>query len=445
MSLDIQAKSYSGQYGTETENGDIICVDLITEKEDTWTRDKEVIFVIDVSGSMEESLPNVKSSVLAFRDAILNKTSQEMANLSPEERDILVRQSVQIRLITFSNTAEELWSNEYLHSFESSVANLEVEAMTNMGDGLKLAFDKINPQSFTWIILMTDGESNEGPCRTAESFNRLVNRAKPLQTKIMALGYGDRFDPEVLNKVGTFVYVEDKERIPVVLGNIAGEVMTSVGVNCTMDISSAPASLELTEDTIIVPEGEDEEIPGRSIVNNRVIGTICSGQTYNYVYLPHGNNKSKTMLEKYKSVKVSFTDIITGKTYDLDINIEHTDQEPPEYVRDLYFNDEKKRLVYGLYKVLHKYKGKVKEELKRVREIIDTWTDSVAEPHRDEVLKLIQDIENSRSDHQTNTFLNFAVSGGFSDLNGRGTSEYVSTALTSTTEYLVSPLVRGNQ
>ncbi len=71
---------------------------------------------------------------------------------------------------------------------------------------------------------MADGESNEGPCRSSNSFHQLVVEHKPFNSKLVTIGYGERFDPEVLNRIGTFVYVDDAEKIPVVFGNLAEDL-----------------------------------------------------------------------------------------------------------------------------------------------------------------------------------------------------------------------------
>ena len=78
----------------------------------------------------------VESSTLAFRDALLGKTHREMEALGPDVRDTMIRNSIAIRIITFSNDAKEVWSNQSEERFEDMIVNLESEAMTNMGDAL---------------------------------------------------------------------------------------------------------------------------------------------------------------------------------------------------------------------------------------------------------------------------------------------------------------------
>lgn len=445
MSLLIEAKSFSGQYGADEDIGDIIHVHMTVETDTIWPANKEIIFLMDVSGSMDTSMKSVKSSTLAFRDALLGKTPREMEAMGPEERDTLIRNSIAIRIITFSNDAKEVWSNEMVERFEDVIVNLEAEALTNMGDALKLAFDKVDPNKYTWIIAMTDGNSNKGPCKTANSFQRLVTTNKPWNAKIVTLGYGENFDPEVLNRVGSFVYLEDSEMIPVVLGNLAEEIMTSVGFNCVIDIPNANLPTELDEDTIIVPDGEDSSIPGKIIIGNRVVGPICVQKEYDYVYLPHGNNTSQKALEKYDHVNVRFKDIITDDDVNIYIPILHTKEPPTDKLREMFFSSESKRLIHRLYRVMQNNKsGKLGEEVRMIRRCIGKWTDEIAEPYKDDILKMLESVNTNRTrtNRLASTALNYAVGTGYASTEG--VDGYVGMTLTATHHYLTSPLLNDN-
>ena len=440
----ITSKSYSGIYGTQQEIGDIIHVNVTSPYAPiTDPIQNEIMFLIDVSASMEDSMAMVKSSLLAFRDTILDRSPQEMEELTAEDRDILLREKIKLRLITFSNTAEEVWSFDADPDvyFEDVVIGLRTIAMTNMGDALKVAFEKTDPDLFSWIVVMTDGESNEGPCRTADAFQRLVSSTKPLNTKIITLGYGNRFQPEVLDKVGDFVYVENKEMIPVVLGNIVEDIMTVTGFNCVVEIEGVPLIDELDEDTIIVPAGETEAFIGKEIVGNRLLSTISMGENYDYVYLPHGNN-ILTSLTDYKRVNIRYTDIHTKEIMEQVVEIEHTKLDPPDEVKDLYFNAEKKRLIYKLYLLLNSRSRNMDQHIKRIQKQIENWEDPISYPHKDQINKLIQDMGTDTLIHRTSTALNFAIGTGYTD--STRDSRYLDTTLTATTHYMESPLINNN-
>lgn len=416
----FNAKSYSGNYGTDKDVGDIVHLEIMLDDSSVGTKDKEIILLIDVSASMSDELKSVKSSLLAFRDSLLNKTPQEMESMTPEQRDVLFRNLLNVRVITFSNVAKEVWSNEVTETFENAIVNLKTEILTNMGDAIKLAFSKINPNKYTWVIIMTDGNSNEGPCRTAGAFQRLVT-SKPLNAKIVTLGYGDNFDPEVLNKVGNFTYVQNSEFIPMVLGNLAGEIVTTIGFNCTVDnLEMLPS--EIKDDTVI------DSKSGKILVGNRILGTLSSKKVYNYVYL---------MKNKLDKLTVSYEDIVTGQHKRFDVDIEYTNQNIPVEIRKLYFKAETERLVYLLYKAIQS--GKSSEVVPRIEKILDEWKDPICENCKEEILHLIQ---NASKKNGSNMALNYALGTGYSagDLHG-----YVASSSNASDYYMVSPLINANK
>ncbi len=448
MSVKVTANSFSGKYGSDKDIGDIIHIHIEVGKSEPLSTNKEILFLVDTSASMEESLKEVKSSVLAFRDSLVCKTPVEMEALTKSERDHLFRNTISTHFITFSNEAKEEWNNDSEKFFEDVVINLRSEALTNMGDALKMAFENADRNSFSWIIAMTDGESNRGPCRTQDSFQRLVTSGKPLNSKIISLGYGSKFDPEVLNVLGTFAYVENSEVIPIVLGNLAEEIMMSVGFNCVVDIPNAQLVSEITEDTIIVPEGQNNIIPGKIISGDRMIGSLCAGKSYDIIYLPHGNHQSTSQLERLNNVLVRYTDIQSREEIIAEVPVTHTYSEPTAKHRELYFESEKKRLVYSLYKGMQANSKELDKVLKRVEQKIATWTDPLANIHKEELRKMVNDTrrrDHRTMNHQASAFLNRAVGSGYAVVNdsdeGHG---YATVTISSSRYYLDSPLVNND-
>ena len=123
----ITATSYSGRYGTIRDIGNIIHVHITPSNspiKNIKNNNKEITLVIDISGSMEESMKNVISSILAFRDSLLGLNHKQLDKLSPKIRDKMLRDVCNIRLITFSNTAKEVWSNSSIDTFEDVVLSL---------------------------------------------------------------------------------------------------------------------------------------------------------------------------------------------------------------------------------------------------------------------------------------------------------------------------------
>ena len=91
-------------------------------------------------------------------------------------------------------------------------------------------------------------------------------------------------------------------------------------------------------------------------------------------------------------------------------------------------------------------KGKDKEirkEIEMIRKTIDKWKDEIAEPHKDEILKMLEGIDNHQNRGRiASTVLNYAVGTGYTmpgDVDG-----YAAMTATATDHYLMSPLINGD-
>ena len=163
----------------------------------------------------------------------------------------------------------------------------------------------------------------------------------------------------------------------------------------------------------------------------------------------------RSLLDRYEVVNIRYTDIITGDDIGLDSLIIHTGEEPSEQIRQMFFDSEKRRLIYRLYKALQKCNSKtLKKEIKMILRTVKKWADEVADPHKDEILKMIQDIETQGHrqgrNHQASTALNLASSSGYdmlarSDDSLSGSSDgYAGLTVTATRYYMASPLINNN-
>jgi len=455
MSVDVIANTFKGQYGNSDDTGDLIHVVVNTSQNSDIIKNTSVIFCIDISASMEKSIPIIKSSLLAFRDAVVGKSHKEMEAYTEEERDLLFRKSINLTLITFSMVANIIWSPESNDKFEEVVHGLNVVSMTNMGDALRLAFETIKAKEFVynWIVVMTDGESNEGPCRTSASFQQMVIKNKPINSKIISLGYGDRFDPEVLHNIGTFVYIEDDEKIPVVFGNLTEEIMNTVGFNCKLFFNEHNINIEINNDDLI--SAYDHE-PGRLLVGSQITETLCCNKTYDWIYKSN-SVENITVLLKYTNlygVEI-IQEILPSKYYNDNKSSDNNDNKSCDNncdnksndnncdtIKGLYFETETKKLIYRLYRITQKLDiNVIKQEIKFIENILDSWTDSVAERYKDEIRKMIENINNFKMAKHRNNALNTSVGSGYGT---RINSSYVTSIMTSCNHYVTSPQINNN-
>jgi hypothetical protein len=485
--MNITANSYYGRYGRLGDMANIIHVNISYIEPDiakTIYNKPYIVLAIDISGSMEESMKNVISSLLAFRDAIVGKSHKYMDKLTPEARDNILRDKVNLRLITFSNTAQEVWSNESEDTFEDIVINLDTEAMTNMGDALNLALSDITYEDFCWVIVMTDGESNTGPQRTSQSFYKLVKEKKPDNCKIISLGYGDRFDPEILNIIGTFVYVNNSEMIPVVLGNIAYEITNAQAYNLNILLNNRHGDDQTNnnrhgdDQTNNNRHGDDQTNNNRhgddQTNNNRANNnqnnnrsgsglTLSDSSDSDIIDITDSGTFQKPVLEynqdlvnerhtdilvyNYDYVVISHDTEITVTWYDMTNNynsckvvVNNTDEPLSEKIINLYYEHEKRRILNKLYRVVNKCtKYNCDLQIENIKNDLLSWDCDISEPHKDEIIKLIQDIQEKQS-AKRNHILSDSVGSGY---NIRTKASDIT--LNSSGYYMMSPLVNSTR
>lgn len=396
--LKSTANVYSGQYGTSDQTGTLVHVQLTSSDDITLNppsaANKQLIIVLDVSGSMAGSMANIKSSLLAIRDAVLGMTPPEILALSERDRDARFRLKLDIIIIPFSEEVreDEIWSSQgqskNTATFEKYVDSLNTRCMTNMGAGIMKAFEIGAMNKFKWICVLTDGESNKGVHRTVDSFQQLVS-SKPPNSKIVPIGYGSQFNPEVLRKMGDFVYIENTEVIPYVFGNLIAEIMTTWAYNCVInsDAVCGDSFDELTDDTIIRP-AVSTSTPSQIIVGKRFVGTIYNGRTYDLVYLVGNSNQPVNQLSyQYELISGGLTvrhDIVLNRNVNL---------QPPVSLRKTYFDAEKGRIMMRLYHIVQmkRYKNTT-AELAAIRAKMNTWTDPICAEHREEIKKMLEAI-----------------------------------------------------
>lgn len=435
---DVSAYSFNSEYGTKYDKGDIIHVSINCKPYKYNLKNKEVVLVIDLSSSMLPSLNNLKCSLLAFRDCLIGFTSEDIMNYSENVRDILLRNSIDITLIGFSESANVIWNNTSNITFENAVKNLKTQTLTNMGEGLKLAFQVLNPSIVSWIVVMTDGESNKGKHRTVNSFHKLVTQEKPFNSKIISLGYGKDFNPEVLNRIGTFSYIQDTEMISVVLGNIVDEIIYSKYFNCTVELEGLPGNEieELSDDTIIIASDMDD-VKGEIIIGDRFMGTLISGQIQHYVYLPHGNLEDKERLNKYNYVEISCTEISNMGHIIMNIPIVYLDNEhyDIDIIKEKYFENTKRRILYDLYETIQQGKSTSKI-VRNIEKKLKHWVCFESIEHKEEIEHLLESFKKTAK-HTDRKTLNIASGSGYTNTE----SGRASLALESARYYMDSPFI----
>jgi Ca-activated chloride channel family protein len=130
------------------------------------------IFVLDRSGSMSGG----KITTLA------KGVGQVLGKMSPNDR---------FRLITFNNQADDLTKGyisatpEHVQQWIENVQHIKAEGGTALFAGLKKAYDRLDDDRTTGIILVTDGVCNVGPTEHAAFLKLLQEHDIRLFTFVM--------------------------------------------------------------------------------------------------------------------------------------------------------------------------------------------------------------------------------------------------------------------
>lgn len=366
----IESKIYSGIYGGETNNvGDLIVTEINCPSRTITMNGKQIIFVVDESGSMIHTLPTVQATLFAARDTLFKLTG-ELGN---------------VQLITFSEKAQLKWSPSSTQmTFDEAIECLTASSSTNMGDALKLAFDLCNSEYATWIILFTDGVANRGPYQTLDGFKSLMKNL-PIRTKIVPLGYTTDFDPDILSILGNMTYIESKEIIAETIGSIIAEIVTCYGVDGKINLPNIKHEIQLDDITPI-----DLNIKPKTVIGDTNVGCLFNERRYVYGYLPFGNNLNNDINQYInKEGTLTYYDLKLKEHITIKFIIEKGNTIPDSIIED-YFIASKGRILLSVYR------GSANIEV--IKQKLEDWKHSKAQNHKEEILRILNNFKQNRHD-----------------------------------------------
>lgn len=329
---------------------------------------KSVIFVVDISASMSETLPHVKSSLLAFRRVLFPDSS------SPEAR----AWKTNIKIVTFSNEAKLLWDCSSSKTFEEAISRLQVQDCTNMGAGIEMAYTLVDPTKVTWIVVLTDGVSNKGLHQTPESFKALASRAPP-SSRLLTIGYGEDFDVEILNSIGDFTHLENSEQIPILMGALAHEVSTASMFNVFIGVDGSP----------------NEYVFGQSSV-----GVLSNERFFLAGFVPSKNiDYTKISLRGISINEEGIENHIFNVSQVVDTSEQATDEISREFYRCTAA-----KIINDLYDKPSRTK------IDRAKNIVSGWTGILAEEDKQKVLRIIRKMLKNGPQETSNQAIFYAAS-----------------------------------
>lgn len=142
-----------------------------------------VIFVIDISGSMVQTIKDVLNMVLYICDNITNK--------------------IRTCIVTFSTTAkvEMGLGNHDINEIKEIIENIHVRDSTNLSEGLITAFNQLkdHDNDNNNIFVLTDGCATDGITDVNE-MKEFINNQKNVTT-LNSVGFGYSYDSKMLDKI----------------------------------------------------------------------------------------------------------------------------------------------------------------------------------------------------------------------------------------------------
>ncbi|HEX5631406.1 MAG TPA: VIT domain-containing protein [Acidimicrobiia bacterium] len=192
---------------------------------------KDVVVVLDVSGSMEgEKIEQARDAARYVID-----------HLNPDDR---------FDVIAFSTGADSF--GDGLRPASSAgdaadwVAGLAAGGSTNIDRALEVAFDRASPSRPTYVVFLTDGLATEGVIDTAEILDNLELRAAET-VSVFAFGVGYDVDTLLLDAIarnhhGSATYVTPDEAIDAAVEALYAKVASPVLTGVTLEIDGVTVS-----------------------------------------------------------------------------------------------------------------------------------------------------------------------------------------------------------
>ena len=200
---------------------------------------KDVILVVDTSGSMEGQKMSQAKEAAAF----------VVDNLNPRDRFNIIAFSTGIR-----NFENELVPAGDAGDYRQFIERLEAVGGTNISGALLEAVAQADDERPTTLIFLTDGLATEGITDTSLLLDTVEQQAAD-NVRLFAFGVGDDVDTALLDSLtqnhrGTTTYVRPGQDIEEAVSAFYAKVSTPVLANISLDF-----------DDIVVEQMYPQELP----------------------------------------------------------------------------------------------------------------------------------------------------------------------------------------
>ncbi len=224
---DVRLDLLPFRYGDE-EGGFFMA--LLTPGASSETMPRDLVFVIDTSGSMEGE------KMEQARDALHGV----LEGLSPKDRFTVVEFDSNVKVL--SGDAQPA-SSAFLSQADEFVANLVADGATNLSEALETGFDALpfaqdRPR---YVVVLTDGQPTEGATDTDEILE-IVRLRNEVGARVFAFGIGNDVNTILLDRLaqdssGDAIYIRPGESVVGPVQSFFAQIASAALVDPVFDSS----------------------------------------------------------------------------------------------------------------------------------------------------------------------------------------------------------------
>lgn len=400
-------------------------------QEPTQTPAFRLLFVVDCSLSMKQSMDTVKKTLKFIVSRILESV----------EKDGSMHR--EIGIISFSDEAEILLqftraTNSEGHKFSEAVERLHVSSLTNISDALRVASKMVELSHEKYpipavVILLSDGAPTEGITERSTLISFAKRLVFPLG-HLIAIGFGVHYDPILLAKIGQYVHIPDSEAVPRTIGAIYSVASTFFGTNASLKIFATKPlqvySSAMKNEGVVGPR-DDYVIP---------IGLLFPGRTFEFLVCMKDVDRATIILE------ADMWDPVQGKTgkiqKDFVVHSQKFGLSPIQReIQELYYTSEIGRLTSVMES---RTKADHESVIRTIEKICDSWTKhgdelgKVNAKKLEEVVKTLKDvfIDGQQTGLDLDAFYTASVTRSQTSYGGHYATDYQNREAESATAYV---------
>lgn len=242
-----------------TLNRGYFLLSLVPKIEETTVIPKDVVFVLDISGSMYGA-------------------KIEQARKALEQTLQMLREDDRFAIVTFDgdvyNLTKELLPAHKKTEWIDRVREIQAGGLTNIYDALRVGLSVFDEKEdrFKVLLFLTDGEPTAGITDTGRIVNDTTSAAREKKVHIFSFGIGTGVIAELLDRLvqenaGRVSYIVEGETIEAKVADLYRSIETPALENVTVNLSGIPI-------ISIIPEGPYTLFSGSAL---RLSGIFLEG------------------------------------------------------------------------------------------------------------------------------------------------------------------------